>query len=95
MFSQSPGVRPSPHGVALLLIAQLYRVEKQGRLLSAEDRLQLRQLQARPILDILHAYLLEIQPEVLRKPGRPRRPLRSQKLAGADSLLGRRKPGYR
>jgi hypothetical protein len=81
MFSQSPGVRPSPHGVALLLIAQLYQVEKQGRLLSAEDRLQ---LQARPILDILHAYLLEIQPEVLPKPGRPRRPLRSQKLAGTD-----------
>jgi transposase len=54
-------------GPALLLIAQLYRVEKQTRLLAAEDRLRLRQLQARPILDKLHLYLLEIQAEVLPK----------------------------
>jgi transposase len=54
-------------GPALLLIAQLYRVEKQGRLLAAEDRLQLRQLQARRIVDKLHHYLLEIQLEVLPK----------------------------
>src|ERR1700730_1866847 len=57
-----------PHmGPALLLIAQLYRVEKQGRLLAAEARLQLRRLQARPIVDKLHHYLLEIQLEVLPK----------------------------
>jgi transposase len=54
-------------GPALLLIAQLYRVEKQARRLSPEDRLALRQLQSRPILDKLHAYLLEIQAEVLPK----------------------------
>jgi transposase len=54
-------------GPALLLIAQLYRVEKQARPLTAEDRLRLRQLQARPILDKLHQYLLEIQAEVLPK----------------------------
>ena len=54
-------------GPALLLIAQLYRVEKQGRLLAAEARLQLRRLQARPIVDKLHHYLLEIQLEVLPK----------------------------
>jgi transposase len=54
-------------GPALLLIAQLYRVEKQARLLSAEDRLRLRQLQARPILGKLHQYLLEIQAEILPK----------------------------
>jgi len=54
-------------GPALLLIAQLYRVEKRARPLASEDRLQLRQLQSRPILDKLHDYLLEIQEEVLPK----------------------------
>ena len=54
-------------GPALLLIAQLYRVENQTRLLSAEDRLRLRQLQAHPILHKLHQYLSEIQAEVLPK----------------------------
>ncbi len=58
-----------PHrmGPALLLIAQLYRVEKQAALLTSADRLQLRQLQSRPILDKLRDYLLEIQAEVLPK----------------------------
>lgn len=54
-------------GPALLSIAQLYRVEKQARRLAPEDRLELRQLQARPILDKLHQYLLEIQAEALPK----------------------------
>ena len=54
-------------GLALLLIAQLYRVEKQARLLPSEDRLRLRQLQSRPILDKLRDYLLQIQAEVLPK----------------------------
>src|SRR6185437_8712142 len=54
-------------GPALLLIAQLYRVEKQARRLAPEDRLELRQLRSRPILDKLHAYLLEIQVEALPK----------------------------
>ena len=54
-------------GPALLLIAQLYRVEKEARPLTAEDRLRLRQLQSRPILDKLHDYLLEIQAEILPK----------------------------
>lgn len=54
-------------GPALLLIAQLYRVEQQARPLTAEDRLGLRQLQSRPILHKLHDYLLEIQAEVLPK----------------------------
>jgi len=57
-----------PHmGPALLLIAQLYRVEKQARPLTAEDRLRLRQLQSQAILDKLRNYLLEIQAEVLPK----------------------------
>src|SRR5438445_6878510 len=51
-------------GPALLLIAQLYRVEKRARPLTAEDRLRLRQLQSRPLLDKLHNYLLEVQAEV-------------------------------
>jgi transposase len=54
-------------GPALLLIAQLYRVEEKARPLIAEDRLRLRQLESRPILDKLHGYLLEIQVEVLPK----------------------------
>jgi len=54
-------------GPALLLIAQLYRVEEQGRPLTPEDRLSLRQLESRPVLDKLHGYLLEIQAEVLPK----------------------------
>lgn len=54
-------------GPALLLIAQLYRVEKEARPLTAEDRLRLRQRQSQPILDKLRNYLLEIQAEVLPK----------------------------
>ena len=54
-------------GPALLLIAQLYRVETQARPLTSEDRLRLRQLMSRPILDKLHSYLLDIQAEVLPK----------------------------
>jgi transposase len=54
-------------GSALLLIAQLYRVETQARPLTSEARLQLRELKSRPILDKLHGYLLEIQTEVLPK----------------------------
>jgi hypothetical protein len=54
-------------GPALLLMAQLYRVEKQARPLAAEDRLHLRQLQSRPILDKLQDYLQEIQAEGLPK----------------------------
>jgi transposase len=54
-------------GPALLLIAQLYRMEKQAQGLSAEDRLRLRQRDSRPILDKLHNYLEEIQVEILPK----------------------------
>jgi transposase len=54
-------------GPALLLIAQLYKVEERARALSAEERLSLRQLESRPILDKLGNYLGEIQPEVLPK----------------------------
>jgi transposase len=54
-------------GPALLLIAQLYRVEKEAQPLTAEDRLRLRQLQSQPILAKLRGYLLEIQGEVLPK----------------------------
>jgi transposase len=54
-------------GPALLLIAQLYRVENGARALRAEDRLHLRQLQSQPILEKLRNYLLEIQAEILPK----------------------------
>ena len=58
---------PPRMGPALLLIAQLYRVENHAREWTPEDRLRLRQLQSRPILDKLHDYLLEIQVDVLPK----------------------------
>ena len=54
-------------GPALLLIAQLYRVEKEAWPLTTEDRLRLRQLQSQPILEKLRNYLQEIQTEVLPK----------------------------
>jgi transposase len=54
-------------GAALLLIAQLYRVERRAQSLVAQDRLELRQLESRPILNKLHDYLLEIEAEVLPK----------------------------
>lgn len=54
-------------GPALSLIAQLYRVENQGRALTAGERLELRQRQSRAILEKLHGYLLEIEAEVLPK----------------------------
>src|SRR5688572_9433809 len=58
---------PPRMGPALLLISQLYRVEKQARPLTSEDRLQLRQLESRPLLKKLSDYLLEVQAEVLPK----------------------------
>ena len=54
-------------GPVLLLIAQLYRVEKQSRPLTVADRLRLRQLQSRPLLSKLHTYLEELCAEVLPK----------------------------
>jgi transposase len=54
-------------GPALLLIGQLYRVEKHARGLSSEQRLRFRQLQSQPVLKKLQEYLLEIQTEVLPK----------------------------
>jgi transposase len=54
-------------GPALLLIAQLYRVEKQARGLAPRARFEMRKLEARPILLKLHQYLLDIQVEVLPK----------------------------
>jgi transposase len=54
-------------GTALLLIAQLYKVEKKARLFTAEDRLRLRRAESRPILDKLHGSLQEIEAEVLPK----------------------------
>lgn len=54
-------------GPALLLIAQLYRLEQRVRGWKAEDRLRLRQLLSQPVLEKLHGYLLEIEPQVLPK----------------------------
>jgi len=44
-----------------------YRVEKHARSPVAKDRLGLRQLQSRPVLDKLHNYLLEIRGKYCRR----------------------------
>lgn len=54
-------------GPVLLLIAQLYRVEKHARGLAPQERLRLRRLQSQLILEKLQKYLLEMQTEVLPK----------------------------
>ena len=54
-------------GPALLLIAQLYRIESRARSWPAEARFRLRQRESRPILDKLHEFLLEIEAELLPK----------------------------
>lgn len=48
----------------LALIQQLYRVEKQARRLTSDERYVLRQQQARPILDELRRWLDESLPQV-------------------------------
>lgn len=66
-FHKALDSNQSRMGPALLLIAQLYRVEDQARSLTAAERLALRWSEARPILDKLRGYLLEIEAEVLPK----------------------------
>src|ERR1044071_2299373 len=59
-----------PHmGPALHLIARLYRIEEHAKalLLSADERLTLRQRVSAKLAKELHQYLLELQPEVLPK----------------------------
>src|SRR5919107_6445489 len=56
-------------GPALHLIARLYRVEDRAKALSlsADERLSLRQRVSARLIEKLHQYLLELQPEVLPK----------------------------
>lgn len=54
-------------GPALLLIAQLYRVEARARMLTPEERLRLRLQTSKSILTKLHNYLVEIRLEVMPK----------------------------
>jgi transposase len=54
-------------GPALLLIAELYRIEERARGWAAEDRLRLRQHESKAVLDKLRDYLVEIGAEVLPK----------------------------
>ena len=54
-------------GPALLLIAQLYRIEKEARGMTAKERLRLRELHSLPIIGKLGDYLIEIQAEILPK----------------------------
>jgi transposase len=56
-------------GAVLLFIAELYAVEKAARAggLRGEDLRLARQHGAKPVLDRMHAYLVEIQPELLPK----------------------------
>src|SRR5215813_15015578 len=56
-------------GPALHLIARLYRVEERAKALSlsADERLALRRRVSAKLVEKLHRYLLELQPEVLPK----------------------------
>src|SRR5437764_12535553 len=56
-------------GPALHLIARLYAVEERANALSlsADERLALRQRVSARLIEKLHRYLLELQPEVLPK----------------------------
>jgi len=60
---------PSRMRTILLMIAELYRVEKLARQrgLAGEDIRLVREQGARPVLEKLHAYLLEIQDQLLPK----------------------------
>jgi hypothetical protein len=54
-------------GPALWFIAELYKVEDRAAAMTAAERLCLRQIESKPILDQLHGYLQKIQTEVLPK----------------------------
>jgi transposase len=54
-------------GPALWFIAELYQVEDRAAAMTAAERLCLRQIESKPILDQLHDYLQKIQAEVLPK----------------------------
>lgn len=58
---------PDRMGPALFLISRLYRIESKIRGLDAGQRLTVRQLESKPAMAELHAWLLRIQPEVLPK----------------------------
>lgn len=60
---------PARMGAVLAYIGQLYAVEKRGRQgdLTGEDLRLLRETASRPVTDQLHAYLLEINTELLPK----------------------------
>ena len=49
---------------ALVQIGQLYEIERQGQDATADDRLALRQQHSRPLIDKLHAWLLEHRAKV-------------------------------
>src|SRR5438309_9978483 len=54
-------------GPALWFIAELYIVEDRAPAMAAAERLCLRQIESKPILDQLHGYLQKIQTEILPK----------------------------
>jgi transposase len=81
---------PSRMRTLLLMIAELYRVEKlaRQRALRGEDLRLMREQGARPVLDKLHAYLLQIRAELLPKSeAGSRGELYPEKLDRADALL--------
>ena len=49
---------------ALLLIGELYELERQGQNADADERLRIRQQQSRPIIDKLYNWLTEHRPKV-------------------------------
>ena len=68
-FHQALETDPSRMRTVLLLVAQLYAIERTAcqRNLCGEELRALREHGARPVLERLHAYLLEIQDQLLPK----------------------------
>ena len=71
---------------ALAYIGLLYRVERKGRGLSAEERLALRQRYAKPVLAEFEEYLLRAAPRAAQKHRSASDRLHAEQLDSAQPL---------
>jgi hypothetical protein len=58
-------------GQAVTLIAQLYEIEREARDLQAQQRWQLRQQRAKPVVEALHAWLTGRRQKSVKRPAAP------------------------
>jgi len=69
-FVEITKISPTKEGVAhdvLTFITTLARIEEEIKVLSAEEKLNVRLERAKPVLDELHDYLVAVHPRVLPK----------------------------